>query len=145
FDPAHCREEDVLTAVWRTGHGERRAVRSPVQAPAGVVGGGYPADRFALAGGFWLAVWFTIDAVGAALFPAVGRGYQLWALVLPGIGTLRWSTFALGLVEAFVLGLFGGWLFVWVYKGTPAGRAAPSRAGQSTNPTVIRTHPREVT
>ncbi|MEO7987733.1 MAG: hypothetical protein ABI766_14475 [Gemmatimonadales bacterium] len=143
FDPAHCREEDVLTAVWRTGHGERRAARSPVPAPAGIVAGGYPVDRFALAGGLWLAVWFTIDAAGAALFPAVDLGYQLWALVLPGIGTLRWSTFPLGLVEAFVLGLFGGWLFVWVYNATPAGRARPSHTRQPMKPPVIRTRARE--
>lgn len=63
FDPAQCRDEDVLAAVRRTGYGESRTARSP--AP---------------------------------------------------IESLRWSTYPLGVVEAFVLGLFSGWLFVWGYN-----------------------------
>ena len=131
FDPAQCSEEEVAAAVRGTGYGETRVARSPAQAPAGTGGEGLPAGRFALAGGLWVAAGFTLCAAGAALFPGLDGGYRLWALALPGIETLRWSTYPLGTAEAFVLGLFSAWLFVWIYNAIPLGGARPTRATQT--------------
>lgn len=140
FDPAQCCEEDVSAAVRATGYGETRAPRSPAQVSVGPAGGNIPASRLALAGGLWLAAGFTLSAVGAALFPGVHRGYPLWALVLPGVGTLRWAMYSLGLAKAFALGFASAWLFAWIYNATPhLGGDHPPRAAHAANqPTVAR-------
>ena len=135
FDPAQCSEEEVAAAVRATGYGETRAPRSlpPVSASplASTLGGKIPAGRLALAGGLWMAAGFTLCAAGSALVPGIDGAYRLWALVLPGMATLRWSTYPLGMAEAFVLGLFSAWLFVWIYNAIPPGRARPARVPQT--------------
>ena len=143
FDPAQCSEEEAAAAVRATGYGETRGARLPVQAPAGTAGERLPTGRFALAGGLWLAVGFTICAAGAALFPGIDGGYRLWALVLPGIATLRWSTYPLGMAEAFVLGLFSAWLFVWIYNAIPPGGAPPTRAAPTVKQPMVQPRARE--
>ena len=137
FDPAQCSEEEVAAVVRATGYGDTHAVRSPRRVSVGTTEDGrVPTGRFALAGGLWLAAGFTICAAGAALFAGVARGYQLWALMLPGIGTLRWATYGLGLLEAFALGFVSAWLFAWIYAAIPPSAAHPTRVALAGNQPV---------
>lgn len=143
FDPVQCSEDEVAATVRATGYGETRAARSLAEAPAETPGGRLPAGRFALAGGLWLAAGFTLCAAGAALFPGIRGGYQLWVLALPGMGTLTWATYPIGLAEAFVLGLFSAWLFAWMYNGIPLDGARPTRVTQAVKQPVIAPRARE--
>lgn len=128
FDPEQCREEEVVAAVRSTGYGETRTDRAIGAPPSSSNGPALTQGRVAVAAALWLAAGFTLCAAGAAVFPAFDGGYRLWAMVLPGIERFQWTTYVLGTVEAFVLGLFSGWLFVWIYDAIPAAgpRSAPA-------------------
>ena len=143
FDPSQCGEEDVAVAVRATGYGEARAIVPPAQAAAGATAGTLPAGRLALAGGLWVAAGFTLCATGTALLPGIDRWYRLWVLVLPGIETLRWSTYLLGLAEAFALGSFSAWLFAWIYNAVPPGGARPTHTAQAVNQPMIQPRVKE--
>ena len=143
FDPARCSEQAVTAAVRATGYGETRATRLPPRVSAGTAGGGIPAGRLALAGGLWLAAGFTLSAVGAVLFPGIDRGYQLWALVLPALGGVRWVTYALGLGEAFALGFASAWLFAWIFNAIPLRAARATAATHAENRPVSPPRARE--
>ena len=125
FDPAKCREDEVMAAVDRTGYAETPTAGPPGPARAGAAGRGLSVKRLALAGGLWLALAFTVCAAGAALFPELDGGLRLWALLLPGIYTLGRGWYVLGVAEAFVLGTFGTWLFAWIYDAIPWGEPRP--------------------
>lgn len=135
FDPARCRAEEVTAAVDRTGYAER-PTGSPSAAPAGPAPRGLSARRLGLAGGLWLALAFTVCAASAALLPELDGGLQLWALLLPWIGTLGRGWYILGVVEAFVLGTFGAWLFAWLYDAIPRGEPRPRSPAHEPGPPI---------
>ena len=74
--------------------------------------------RVALAGGLWLAIIYAI-CIGALLLvgrPPTAGMYRFWELLLIGIDPLRHWSLALGLAEAFLYGVAGGWAFAAIYN-----------------------------
>ena len=69
-----------------------------------------------LSSGCWMAMTFTICVLGGVLVPSLPIPHRTLELVLPGFRWISVSSFALGLVETFVYGVYSGWLFASLHN-----------------------------
>ena len=85
--------------------------------------------RIALTGGLWLAIIYAI-CIGALLLVSVPPDagmYRFWELLLVGVDPARHWSLALGLLEAFLYGALGGWVFAGIYNLLAPRRATPAQ------------------
>lgn len=71
------------------------------------------------AAGLALGVLFSVTYVLCVLWDMALPQYamrQVWAPLLPGFTWLSIGSFALGLVETFVYGVYGGVFFAYLYN-----------------------------
>ena len=64
-------------------------------------------------GGF-LAITYTLCVAFDLIFGQ--HMYEAWLKLLPGFYWLSWSSFLLGLLEAFIYGIYFGLVFVPLYN-----------------------------
>ena len=69
-----------------------------------------------LSSGCWMAVTFTICVLGGVLAPSLPIPHRTLELVLPGFRWISVWSFALGLVETFLYGVYAGWLFASLHN-----------------------------
>ena len=74
------------------------------------------AKRNALTLGCWMAITFTICVIGGVLLPALPIPHRTLELLLPGFVWISAKSFALGLVEVFLYGVYAAWLFVVLHN-----------------------------
>lgn len=67
-----------------------------------------------LATGSFLAVSYVLCVAYDLAFDQ--RMYEAWLKLLPGFTWLTWQSFLLGLVEAFLYGIYFSWVFVPLYN-----------------------------
>ncbi|MDF1499737.1 MAG: DUF5676 family membrane protein [Anaerolineales bacterium] len=65
---------------------------------------------------FFLAIIFTLDVVFGLLFPDWYVMQSFWELILPDYTFISWSSYLLGVLEAFLSGLFTAVIFVPLYN-----------------------------
>ena len=88
------------------------------------------AKRNALTLGCWMAITFTICVIGGVLLPTLPIPHRTLELLLPGFVWISAESFALGLVEVFLYGVYAAWLFVALHNFFER-RASRSRPGTS--------------
>ena len=66
--------------------------------------------------GCWMAMTFTICVLGGVLAPSLPIPPRTLELLLPGFRWISLWSFALGLVETFLYGLYAGWLFASLHN-----------------------------
>jgi hypothetical protein len=88
------------------------------------------AKRTAMALGCWMAITFTICVVGGVIAPTLPIPHRTLELLLPGFVWISATSFALGLVEVFLYGVYAAWLFVTLHNmfERRANRARPGNA-----------------
>lgn len=67
-----------------------------------------------LAAGSLLAVTYVICVAYDLAFGQ--RMYEAWLKLLPGFTWITWGSFSLGLIEAFLYGIYFGLVFVPLYN-----------------------------
>lgn len=121
YDPALADGDRLSAALAEAGFAPATHGR-PAAQPLETATNQLDARRLALAAGLLLAGVFALCVVADLLFPRVFQMYRVWELLLIGV---RWATpwtLLLGLVEAFVYGLFGGWAVAALYNALPGRR-----------------------
>ena len=78
--------------------------------------------------GLFTAVSFVLCVVYGLVAPEALHMHSALEAVLPGFTWLTFPGFILGLVEAFLYGVYGGLGFGWIYNGL-ARRWVQPRAG----------------
>jgi len=71
----------------------------------------------ALALGFFLVITFILCVTWGLLFPHTSFQQALLGAIFPGFAWLSWTSFLVGLVEAFLYGIFTAAVFVPLYNG----------------------------
>lgn len=71
----------------------------------------------ALSLGLFLAISYTLCVVWGLIFPGTGAMQRLMEAGLPWFTWLSWGSYVLGLVEAFLYGIYGAAVFVPLYNG----------------------------
>lgn len=74
------------------------------------------AKRYALTLGCWMTITFTICVIGGVLLPTLPIPHRTLELLLPGFVWISAKSFALGLVEVFLYGVYAAWLFVTLHN-----------------------------
>ena len=71
---------------------------------------------WASASGCWIAITFSICVLGGVLMPDLPIPHRTLELLLPGFTWISVRSFALGLVETFLFGVYAAWLFVSLHN-----------------------------
>ncbi|MFC1491300.1 DUF5676 family membrane protein [Nitrospinota bacterium] len=71
----------------------------------------FSAKQMGLAGGLLFAISYVLCVGWGLVVPAAWQMYPAWERLLPGFSWLTPATFALGLAETFLYGLYAGALF----------------------------------
>lgn len=66
--------------------------------------------------GCWMAATFTICVLGGVIAPGLPIPHRTLELLLPGFTWISLGSFALGLVETTLYGLYAGWLFASLHN-----------------------------
>lgn len=64
----------------------------------------------------WMAITFTICVVGGVVAPGLPIPHRTLELLLPGFTWISTTSFALGLFETIVFGVYAGWLFATIHN-----------------------------
>ncbi len=67
--------------------------------------------------GLFLAITFTLCVIWGLVFPATVAMHRGLQTVLPWFTWLSWGSYLLGLVEAFLYGIYAAAVFVPLYNG----------------------------
>ena len=68
------------------------------------------------ASGCWMAITFSICVLGGVLLPDLTIPHRTLELLLPGFTWISVRSFAIGLAEAFLFGVYAAWLFVSLHN-----------------------------
>jgi hypothetical protein len=71
---------------------------------------------WAISLGSWMAVTFTICVLGGVIAPSIPIPHRTLEMLLPGFRWISAWSFALGLVETSLYGLYAGWLFASLHN-----------------------------
>ncbi len=83
--------------------------------------------------GCWMAATFTICVLGGVIAPGLPIPHRTLELLLPGFAWISLGSFALGLVETFLYGVYAGWSYAMLHNffarrwGTTTRQASPTR------------------
>ena len=69
-----------------------------------------------MSSGGWMAVTFTICVLGGVLAPGLPIPHRTLDLLLPGFRWISLGSFALGLVETVLYGVYVGWSFASLHN-----------------------------
>jgi Cu+-exporting ATPase len=124
YDPALARPDQLAAVIDRMGYGPPPvAIHSAVSAPQPDIASRgrrqWHVRRLAIAAGLWLAALYTFGIVADLLFPSQVQTYHLWEQVLIGVAWVAPWTLVLGLVETFLYGMIGAWVFTRLYRALP--------------------------
>ena len=82
----------------------------------------------ALSLGLFLAITFTLCVIWGVIFPHTALQQRLLEAAFPWFTWLNWGSFLVGLVEAFLYGIYAAGLFVPLYNGLSRwAHRAPAR------------------
>ena len=81
--------------------------------------------------GCWMVISFTLCVLGGVIAPGLPIPHRTLELLLPGFTWISPGTFVLGLVEAFLYGMYAGWLLVVIHnlfarRSAVTGHTAPT-------------------
>lgn len=66
--------------------------------------------------GFWMAISFTLCALGGVIAPGLPIPHRTLELLLPGFKWISPAAFVLGLAETFLYGVYAGGLLVLIHN-----------------------------